>query len=95
MKNSDTDYLFQIENGILVIIDLNLPGKISVTNNIKQILLDIKEEIKTLPDKIIYRDSSGEFDGVEHVQGNFIRFYPIRETDLHIALNKVKQITNC
>ena len=90
MNTTETDYLYQIESGVLVIIDLDRPGKISVTNNIKRILMDIKSEIGTLPDKIIYRDSQGEFDGIEHKEGIFKRFYPVRETDLHTALEKVK-----
>ena len=90
MKTIETDYLYQIESGVLVIIDLDRPGKISVTNSIKSILLEIKSELGTLPGKIIYRDSQGDFDGIEHKEGIFKRFYPIRETDLNKALEKVK-----
>lgn len=84
---NETDYLYQIESGVLVIIDLN--RGISVTNNIKYILLEIKDELGELPDKIIYRDSQGEFDGVEHKNGQFKRFFPVRESDLQNAIEKV------
>ena len=84
---NETDYLYQIESGVLVIIDLN--RGISVTNNIKYILLEIKDELGTLPDKIIYRDSRGEFDGIEHKDGQFKRFFPVRESDLQNAIEKV------
>jgi hypothetical protein len=44
-----------------------------------------------LPETIIYKDSLGNFDGVDHEQGKFIRFYPVNETDLEKALEKVSQ----
>ncbi|MCB1177626.1 MAG: hypothetical protein KDK36_08625 [Leptospiraceae bacterium] len=83
-------YLFEILDNVLVIIDLD--KGMSVTNNINEILEEIESEIVKLPELAIYRDSMKVFDGIEHSKGKFKRFYPIQETDLEIALKKVKEI---
>jgi hypothetical protein len=41
-----------------------------------------------LPAIIIYRDTTGVWDGVAHIEGTFRGFYPIREMDLADAINK-------
>jgi hypothetical protein len=41
-----------------------------------------------LPCVIIYRDTTGVWDGISHLEGSFRDFYPIRETDLTRAIDK-------
>jgi hypothetical protein len=44
-----------------------------------------------LPETIIYKDSEGNFDGVEHDKGKFIKFYSVNETDFEKAIEKVSK----
>ena len=62
-----SDYTSRFIGGVLVIEDLNL-GRMSVTNNIENILEEISIELNdgfTQNTKIIYRDSDGMWDGIK------------------------------
>ena len=61
----------------------------SVTNDIQNVLTAIHKDLEFIPETIIYRDSDGKYDGVEHEQGKFIKFYSVNETNLIDALDKV------
>ena len=81
-----------IDNTLLAITDLNEPGSRSVTNAIEDVLHELREHYGLdLPAVIIYRDSTGVWDGVAHIEGTFRGFYPIRETDLARAIGKAIQ----
>ena len=84
----NSDYIYFIKGKVLIIEDSDL-GNLSVTNDIQNVLTAIKKDLEFLPETIIYRDSEGNFDGVEHEQGKFIKFYPVNETNLIDALEKV------
>jgi hypothetical protein len=86
----NSDYIYFIKGKVLIIEDSDL-GNLSVTNDIQNVLNHIKADLEFLPETIIYRDSEGNFDGVMHEQGNFLKFYPVNETDLEKALDKVTQ----
>jgi hypothetical protein len=86
----NSDYIYFIKGKVLIIEDSDL-GNRSVTNDIQNVLTAIKTELEFLPETIIYRDSEGNFDGVEHEQGIFKRFYPVNETDFEKALEKVSK----
>lgn len=78
-------------DNILQIIDQD-QGK-SVTNDIEHVLQEIsREENRPLTGcKVIYRDSDGNWDGVELTDaGEFHRFYSVNESDQQRALQKVR-----
>ena len=85
----NSDYIYFIKGKVLIIEDSDL-GNLSVTNDIQNVLTSIKKDLDFLPETIIYRDSEGNFDGVEHEQGKFKRFYSVNESDLEKALEKVR-----
>lgn len=84
----NSDYIYFIKGKVLIIEDSDL-GNLSVTNDIQNVLTAIKKDLEFLPETIIYRDSEGNFDGVDHDKGKFIRFYPVNDTDIEKALEKV------
>ncbi|ADB43007.1 hypothetical protein [Spirosoma linguale] len=74
------DYTYTIEGSVISIIDLDLGSK-SVTNDINNVLDDIRAEIGDLAGyAVIYRDSMGRWDGVRLV-GSSTEFYALNETD--------------
>lgn len=74
------DYTYTIEGNIISIVDLDLGSK-SVTNDMENVLDDIRTEIGDLAGyAVIYRDSMGRWDGVRLV-GRSIEFYALNETD--------------
>ena len=74
------DYTYTVEGGVIVIVDLDLGGK-SVTNDIDNVLDEIQAELGYLSGySVIYRDSSGRWDGVR-VKGGLVHFYSLNETN--------------
>jgi len=68
---------------VLVITDLNRGG-MSVTNNIEAVLRKIETDVDTdlyfltlCGWKVIYRDSEGNYDGVELLATGDVSFYPL------------------
>ena len=87
---TNSDYVYYLKGKVLIIEDSDL-GNRSVTNDIQNVLQAIKTDLEFLPEVVIYRDSEGNFDGVDHEQGKFLKFYPVNETDLEKALEKVSK----
>jgi hypothetical protein len=85
----NSDYIYFIKGKVLIIEDSDL-GNRSVTNDIQNVLTAIHNDLDFLPETIIYKDSLGNFDGVMHEQGKFIKFYSVNESDLEKALEKVR-----
>ena len=53
----------------------------SVTNAIEDVLHELRQRYGLdLPPIVIYRDTTGAWDGVAHIEGTFRGFYAIRET---------------
>lgn len=74
------DYTYTVEGGVIAITDLDLGNK-SVTNDIENVLEDIRAELGDLAGySVIYRDSMGRWDGVRLVNGT-IYLYGIGESD--------------
>lgn len=86
----NSDYIYFIKGKVLIIEDSDL-GNRSVTNDIQNVLQAIKTDLEFLPEVVIYKDSEGNFDGVDHDKGKFIKFYPVNESDLQKALEKVSK----
>ena len=86
------DYTYEMVEGVLVITDLDL-GNRSVTNDIENVLLKIKANIKPfpIPKLVIYKDSMGFYDQVLHDAGRFDCFFPLQACDLPIALKRVRE----
>lgn len=81
------------DNGCICIIDLN--EGVSVTNDIENVLQTIQIDMinhmvhKPLKDhKIMYRDSTGTWDGVTWT-GERAEFFPIQEKEESLALEKL------
>jgi len=85
---TNSDYVYYLKGKVLIIEDSDL-GNRSVTNDIQNVLQAIKTDLDFLPETIIYKDSLGNFDGVSHDKGKFIKFYPVNDTDIEKALEKV------
>ena len=74
------DYTYTVKGSVIAIIDLDQGNK-SVTNDIENVLDDIRGEIGDLAGyAVIYRDSMGRWDGVRLI-GSSIEFYALNETD--------------
>jgi hypothetical protein len=60
-----SDYTYKIDGTVLFIEDRDL-GRMSVTNNIENVLEEISKELGTSIQnyQVIYRDSDGNIDGV-------------------------------
>ena len=69
-----SDYAYKVEDEFLIIKDLNL-GRMSVTNDIENVLNEIGKVIILDLYKIIYEDSDGMFDAVLTYQNEFTDYY--------------------
>lgn len=87
---SRADYTYRLIDGeIISIIDLNL-GKMSVTNDIENIIRDIsvKKLLNKSEFKVIYRDSERVWDGFNIKENNFIYLECNTEEE---AVEKIKK----
>lgn len=92
---SRANYTWSKDGDIIAIVDFNGPGP-SVTNDIRNVLRDIAFELAGSPTggslqdyRIIYRDSSGIWDGVHVLSTGEPRFYSIGEKDYQLAKAKL------
>ncbi len=92
-KNS-ADFSWGTIISLLYIVDENKGNK-SVTNDIENVIEDIRESFKKLAMMenfslmnfiIIYRDSDGNWDGVKLIKDKFIGFYPLRTKNFKDAI---------
>lgn len=82
------DYTYTVEGSIIAIVDLDLGSK-SVTNDIENVLTDIRADLGELAGySVIYRDSLGRWDGVRLVNG-VIHFYSLGEKNQQLAMNRL------
>lgn len=96
---SKSDYHYQIRDyagrNIIIIEGLNF-GRMSVTNNIENVVEEIGKIEKITPTEfmIVYRDSEGIWDGWDHLNNQFIPLsYDIWENAVHAYIIKqIKQI---
>lgn len=58
----------------IVIVDLDRPGKASVTNDAQNVVKWLTENHEISTKEIVYKDTMGRFDKLEHVDGQFTRF---------------------
>lgn len=88
------DYTYSIESyqgrNIIQIEDLNL-GNMSVTNDIENVLSEIGRVEKIDPSSymVVYKDSTGDWDGFDFKSGNFIA---LTEESWQDAVTKYVQI---
>ncbi len=68
-------YMLDLIGGVLVIDDLSgdTPAP-SVTNSIALVMADIRAKVPAIPRNIVYRDTDGRWDRIEHNNGRFLRF---------------------
>lgn len=66
------------------ITDLDLPGRRSVTNDAERVVREIYATHGNV--RIIYRDTQGDWDELEHIRGVFRRFIPAR----HLAPDRIR-----
>lgn len=72
---SDYDYTIK-PDGTVHIVDLNL-GRMSVTNDAENVLLEIHRHIDLTGRDVTYRDSDGQVDRLIHEKGVFKGFAPM------------------
>ncbi len=85
------DYTYTVEGSVIAIIDLDQGSK-SVTNDIENVLDDIRAKIGDLAGySVIYRDSMGRWDGVRLERG-VVEFYSLNETDPERAAARLLHI---
>lgn len=75
---SKSSYTYKVEKGFVLIEDHD--QEMSVTNNIRNVLKEIanKEQLSTFKDwNLIYKDTTGNWDGINTTGINFQSFYPI------------------
>lgn len=71
MSNFRSDYTLHIVSGVIAVQDLN-QGGMSVTNDIENVITDLKRRGIDFSDKLfVYRDSEGFWDGVLVKDGKF------------------------
>lgn len=58
---------------VLCLIDLQVG--MSLTNNIEEVIEELKKELPAFPSKIIYKDSDGNWDGWSDEKQNFILLF--------------------
>jgi hypothetical protein len=69
-----SDYSYRVDpDGSVFIRDMNM-GRMSVTNDVENVLLAIHETIDLTGRKVTYRDSDGQIDTVLHEAGVFKGF---------------------
>lgn len=58
---------------VLCLTDLNVG--MSLTNNIEEVIEELKKELPAFPTKIIYKDSEGSWDGWSDERQKFILLF--------------------
>lgn len=82
------DYTYTIEGNVIAIVDLDL-GNRSVTNDIENVLEEIRTELGNLAGyAVIYRDSMGRWDGVRLVN-HTVYFYALGEANQQLAMSRL------
>jgi len=75
MKRPLSDYSYTVTGNKVHIIDQNL-GRMSVTNDVENVLAEIHKEIDLTGKTVTYRDSEGHVDKLIHKNGEFLHFAP-------------------
>ena len=91
MLASHYTYSRLMKKRILIIIDQfdSSSPTMTVTNNIEEVLEEISQEIGLLTGyMIVYRDTDGVYDGVDHDAGVFKGFYRLGEFCVEQAIKK-------
>ena len=70
---ADYDYTIR-KDGSVYIVDRNLGGMMSVTNDVDAVLLEIHRHIDLTGREVTYRDSEGKVDRLVHDKGVFVKF---------------------
>jgi hypothetical protein len=95
MSLGKSNYTWRTKGDLLLIVDMNT-GERSVTNDIENVVNEIYQKLgdKIKEYKIIYKDSDGIWDGIIPVWSIKYcvecNFYHIGETDLKLAVQKIK-----
>ena len=85
------NYTYTIEGSVIAIIDLDQGSK-SVTNDMENVLDDIRAEIGDLGGySVIYRDSLGRWDGVRLERG-VVEFYSLNEANPEGAARRLLHV---
>lgn len=68
-------YTVRVEDGAIVVEDMDR-GR-SVTNDAENVIADLREQGMDLSLPVIYRDTTGRWDGLKVHDGRFAGFYPL------------------
>ena len=82
------DYTYTVAGSVIAIVDLDQGSK-SVTNDMENVLDDIRADIGDLAGyAVIYQDSMGRWDGVR-LTGRSVEFYALNEPDQQRAASRL------
>lgn len=73
---------------ILAVIDTNLGGT-SVTNDIEAVLAVLNDQLGLQGAHVLYRDSAGNWDAVNHANGEFVGFRLLGAATLEDAVKQL------
>jgi hypothetical protein len=86
---ADYEYTVDEDAAIIAIVDLDLGNK-SVTNDMENVLDDIKLKLGTLSGfSVIYKDSLGRWDGVRLDEKGTVHFYGLGESEPEKAAKRL------
>lgn len=72
------EYQHSFVNGVLCIVDTGHETTKSLTNDIEHVLAELSASLgKLMPTSVVYRDSTGRWDGIRHSGGAFGGFIAI------------------
>lgn len=89
---NQSTYLYSIDKDVLSIVDLDEDGSISLTNNIENVLEEIREKEKINLDRyvIVYRDCQCFWDGLTTQNNKFYEFFIIQQRSHKVAIDYLK-----
>lgn len=77
---------------MIVVIDNGTGDHKSVTNDIERVVRVVGEYVTIGKRQMIYRDSTGLWDGVAIRKGAFFGFVPLRTTDQRAAMVAAREL---
>lgn len=87
-----SDFSYKIVDDIFICIVDEYAGRMSVTNDIENVIKYISTTLNKSIDnyKVIYKDTEGIIDGINTLNGEFKTFYHIGASTFNEAIEKIK-----
>lgn len=79
MRVPRADFDYRVVDGAVLIRDHD--GAVSVTNDAESVVASVMRHIKSPADRILYRDTVGDWSELKHDGREFTGFAPINDND--------------